>query len=412
MGALLYGMVFLAACSGTRDVSGPPTQFDFTVQTRSAFADGPAAIALGWPAGVPGATVIAQLINAAGQPLAAADTVVADAAGRAKFVGLATGTYRLLGLRALSAAERTKVRTAGADLVAFVGRVTVTVDSTARQPVLELGGTASGSLLISEIYRDSPPLPSGIFYMFDHYLKVYNNSDTTIALAGKIFFDGFPGWADYRPGNACATWAPYMDDPEGVWAQYIYRFPPNSPPLQAGQAVVLATDAIDHRQVSTVPGYLDLSRAQFEFVGGADVRNPLALPMISIGPRDGGQPFGHGWTSYEIREVIGLAEPLNVDTLPRKSDPPFGSAAFLRIPVGALLDVVTYKSDFRNSSPECPVPVVPAIDAAEAVVGSAVVEALHRRVLFTTLAGHALLLRSHNSAADFEVGPPSPFSVP
>ncbi len=99
-------------------MSGPPTQFDFTVQTRSAFADGPAARALGWPAGVPGATVIAQLINAAGQPLASADTVVADPAGRAKFVGVATGTYRLLGLRPLSNSERTAVRTAGEDLVA------------------------------------------------------------------------------------------------------------------------------------------------------------------------------------------------------------------------------------------------------------------------------------------------------
>ncbi len=124
------------------------------------------------------------------------------------------------------------------------------MDSTARQPALELVGTGSGSLLVSEVYRDDPPLPSGIFYMFGHYLKVYNHSDATIALAGKIFFDGFPGWADYRPGNNCATWAPFMDDPEGVWAQYIYRFPPNSPPLQAGQAVVLATDAIDHRQVA------------------------------------------------------------------------------------------------------------------------------------------------------------------
>ncbi|MGI8499142.1 MAG: hypothetical protein ACR2OG_16350 [Gemmatimonadaceae bacterium] len=382
------------------------------MQTRSAFADGAAARALGWPTGVPGATVIAQLINAAGQPLASADTVVADAAGRAKFIGVAPGTYRLLGLRPLSSGERTTVRAAGEDLVAFVGRVTVAVDSSARQPELELGGTGSGSLLISEIYRDDPPLPSGIFYVFDHYLKVYNNSDTAIALADKIFFDGFPGWKDYRPGNDCATWAPYMDDPAGVWAQYIYRFPPNSPPLQPGQAVVLASDAIDHRQVSTVPGYLDLSRAQFEFVGGQDVRNPLALQMISIGPRDGGQPLGHGWTSYESREVIGLAEPLNVDTLPRKSDPPFGNAAFLRIPVSALLDVVTYKTDFRSSVPECPVPVVSAIDAAEAVIGDLDVRSLHRRVLFATLQGHALLLRSHNSAADFEVAPTAPFNVP
>ncbi len=404
-------MVLLAACSGSRDVSGPPTQFDFTVQTRPAFANGPAARALGWPAGVPGAAVIAQLINAAGQPLASADTVIADAAGRAKFVGLAQGTYRLLGLRALSASERTTVRAAGQDLVAFVGRGTVTVDSTARQPELELGGTESGSLLISEIYRDDPPMPSGIFYVFDHYLKVYNNSDTTIALAGKIFFSGFQSYYDYRPGNDCAFYAPYMDDPAGVWADYIYRFPPNSPPLQAGQAVVLASDAIDHRQVNTGPGYFDLSRAQYEFVGGADVRNPLALQMISVGPRDGGQPLGHGWTSYLVREVIGLAEPLNVDTLPKKNDPPFG-AGLARIPIGALLDVVTYKTDYVARAPECPLSVVPAIDAAEAVIGEVDVRSLHRRVLFTTPLGHALLLRSHNSAADFEVAPASPFSVP
>ncbi|MGI8499141.1 MAG: hypothetical protein ACR2OG_16345 [Gemmatimonadaceae bacterium] len=303
------------------------------------------------------------------------------------------------------------MRAAGEDLVAFVGRVTVTVDSTARQPALELAGTESGSLLISEIYRDDPPLPNGTFYVFDHYLKIYNNSDTTIALAGKIFFDAFPGWYDARPGNDCATWAPYMDDPAGVWADYMYRFPPNSPPLEAGQAVVLASDAIDHRQVNTGPGYFDLSRAQYEFVGGADVRNPLALQMISVGLRDGGQPLGHGWTSYSLREVIGLAEPLNVDTLPKKNDPPFATG-LARIPVGALLDVVTYKSDFRAPAPECPVSVVPAIDAAEAVIGEVDVRSLHRRVLFTTPQGHALLLRSRNSAADFEVAPASPFSVP
>ncbi len=134
--------------------------------------------------------------------------------------------------------------------------------------------------------------------------------------------------------------------------------------------------------------------------------------MISIGPRDGGQPQGQGWTSYELREVIGLAEPLNVDTLPRRNDPPFGNAGHVRIPVGAWLDVVTHRTDYRNTSPDCSISVVPALDAAEAVIGEVDVRSLHRRVLFRTAEGHALLQRSHNSAADFEVAPASPFSVP
>jgi hypothetical protein len=207
-----------------------------------------------------------------------------------------------------------------------------------------------------------------------------------------------------------------QNDPAGLWADFIFRFPDTAQPLAPGKGALIATDAIDHTQIKNAAGFFDLSRADFEFKGDQDAHNPLAQGMLDIGPRryDG----GHGWVSNGGRQVLALTEALGLDSLPSHSDPLGDGFTLLRIPTAALLDVVQWKPIFSPSTlflgTDCPSSVVTSIDAAEArsVVTFYDTLTMHRRVSRTLSTGRVILQQSHNSAADWYAAPGTPYKVP
>ena len=417
--AFLYATVALLGCEGRRTVTGTAAPIGLTVRVHVVAALAPAAQALGWSAAaVPGATVVAEYASDnPGQ--ASFDTVVTDAAGVSRFGGLLAGSYSLQVSRPLTPDEQTRAGSTLGSVYALAGAATIALSPSAGDTIdVELSGVGAGSLAFSEIFQSEPLLSSiGEVYMWGAYLKIYNNADTTIQLAGKLFISAVPENEIIAGGPfTCSSFAAIENDPAGLWAEFIFRFPDTAQPLAPGKGALIATDAIDHTQIKNAAGFFDLSRADFEFKGDQDAHNPLAQGMLDIGPRrfDG----GHGWVSNGSSQVLALAESLDLTLLASHFDPVFGGGqTLLRIPTEALLDVVQWTPIFPPSpflGTPCPSSVVTSIDAAEArsVVTFYDTLTMHRRVSRTLSTGRVILQQSHNSAADWYAAPGTPYKVP
>ena len=414
--ALLLCAGGMSACEPRRTITGEAQQLEVVVRVSLSAQAAVVGQALGWPpAAVPDALVhVERVPEDLSEPMVV-DTVVSDGLGVARFVGLPAGRYELRALRTFSEDERTRAASALGDADGLVGRASLQLGSrgtdTLRVDVTLSGGS---SLLFTEITPAALPGPSGSQYYEGGYLEIFNNADTTIEIAGKLFFDAYGGYIRSSVhANGCNYFLPMERDPGGVWTRFVYRFPPQAKPLAPGRALVVATDAIDHR-VFGGAGFLDLTRADFEFLGPADVDNPLVPNMISVGPQV--YNFGHGWQFRGGRQVWGLANPVDMDSLPRWTDLVFFFGTGVRIPAAALLDIVRYNPNVPRFDPtivDCPSPILLAIDATEAVLlGIEDTLVIRRRIARTLPDGRVVFQRSRNSAADWIAGPGTPGKVP
>ena len=386
-------------------MSGTAPARGLTVRVRVVAELAPAAQALGWSgAAVPAATVVAEYASA--EASQSPVTATTDASGITRFSDLRAGRYTIRVSRSLAPAEQSRAGASLGDMDGLAGIATIALSASGADSVdVELRGTGGSSLVFSEIFGSDPLLGNGGVYYYGNYLKIYNQADTTVQLAGKLWFSSLPGYIE-GTNYGCSTFAATQKDPAGLWANFVYRFPPTARPLNPGESATIATDAIDHRQIKNAPGFFDLSRAEFEFRGNSDADNPLAQDMLDVGP----QPFigdGHGWRPTGGRTVIGLAASLDLAPLPTHTYAFLPSAATLiRIPKEALLDVVQWKpTDATYTSPyvDCASSVPTEIDAAEArqVINFTDTLSMHRRVSRSLPTGRAILQRTRNSAADW-----------
>jgi len=126
----------------------------------------------------------------------------------------------------------------------------------------------SSPLVISEIYYSgAPPRPTPQ-YFHDQFLEIYNNSDMTLYLDSLIIADVEYGFRDDSLIHAIHT----------------YMFPGSGTdyPIEPGQCIVVAQDAIDH---SPAPiNSVNLLNADFEYYvpQGGDVDNPNVTNMIQL----------------------------------------------------------------------------------------------------------------------------------
>jgi hypothetical protein len=334
---------------------------------------------------------------------------VTDATGAVVFADLLPGTYLLSAVRLLSASERSALP-AGRDEVDALGGAGA-ISLSAPHGSLDVSMTASqrGSLVISEIWSGVPQVGTS-WYTYGDYFEVYNNSDGAVSLADKIVFAGFPGTYFNPDLDSCQASAPFQRDSLGIWATFVYAFPASSPALPPGGAIVLATDAIDHTVFT--PLAIDLSKADFEFRGGADADNPSVLDMQSIGPSDGGDLGGRGLSFYMTHPVLAIAS--NVDLANQPHMDGGGNRTWVRLHRDALLDVATW-GPATATYQTCGSPVHASIDAQQARLisnWSVDLRAISRRSVATLPDGRAILLRTRNSANDFIAADPSPGRVP
>ena len=326
-------------CSGEVGLSEPPPDGNdnlrpgLTLNVRVAPEAAAVAHALGWAAGVPGAEVRVYRIGTD----FAWETTVTDARGTANLPQLVSGRYRVAVYRPLTDVESAE---AGVSVLAAGGIVAVVAGGT--EQARELVPNQTGSLVISEVYAPATPLGEGLDYNFHMFFELYNNSDQTVFLDGLTF--GKAQFIDIEaPSAPCVMTAQFRKDPEGIWAEFLHRFPGTGGQyaLAPGNEVVVALDAIDHSVVD--PRLPDLSDADFELLGSSDVDNPDVPNLVEVGLR----PWfhGHGLLFY-VGHSLFIANEVDVSSLERLTwSSPVGDTDMVRVPSADLIDVVWTEQD-------------------------------------------------------------------
>jgi hypothetical protein len=394
-----YGQVTLVAPAGPR--VGPLT---LLVQADS--EDAAPARELGWSSGIPDAVVT----------LTAQDSTVApqtgrtDAGGRVSFPQVVAGGYAVEAHRWLNAAELGRL-VPGEDVIGFATLAGVSHDASAGSHSVFAPASRRRSLIISE-WAFVPGYKPGLGgYVFGGFLELYNNADSTVYLDGIVIGEA---WSQTFAalGLTCAQGAIFSADPQGVWVHFFQALPGSGRdyPLLPGRVAVAATDAIDHRPL--FPDGLDLSKADFDFSGPADVVNPGVPEAIDIGvaPKFG----GHGLFFGMLSNVPLLALPVNVSTLPRQPVPGSG-ADYVRIPRDRVLDVLALRTTYPHGQTECPLLVHPNFDRREArLIGNDgdFVRSVARKVAYVRADGRKILQHTRTSAADLFLSARTPGVLP
>jgi hypothetical protein len=266
--------------------------------------------------------------------------------------------------------------------------------------------------VFSEFGNATPPETEtgGTTYADGIYFEIYNNTDTTIYLDGKFVGVAWL-WNVDLPDLPCAQSETVRNDPEGVWTEYVWRFPGRGMdyPLAPEHAALIAKSAIDHRSV--LPTLPDLSHADFEYGGLVD--NPAVPNLEDVGLRR--MPGGP-----EIGASAFLSEPVDFGTLPRYTEPHTGQV-FVRIPSAQILDAHANIWDFTTTGyqplPSClevlnrsferlPGPAFAFPDDFNGGLSE------QRRVLAVLPDGRTVLQDTETSMADFVKAPRTPGWIP
>lgn len=382
---------------------GTVERASLSVSVTVSGSDSVLARALGSAPGVlEAAEVVTRRLGTAEPPRSS----MTDASGRVLFSELLPGTYQTSALRLLASEEIAQLGPENADVNALGGGRNLVVAAPRTDATVPVIAARRGSSVTSEHFGPVPRTSSGEPYPYGGFFEVYNNSDTTIYLDGKVLAIGSRFLFRDIPDCPCSASAVWRQDPEGIWSRFIEQFPGSGQnhPLTPGAATVIAIDAIDHRQF--FPELYDLSRAQFEFIGPSDVDNPNAANMITLGfPHS--DAFGHGMMVLSTGDdVIILADRINLAALPKAVDPCGKGFEHWRIPRAKILDVLTKspvpEKEASRPFPACNAYVHPDFDSQAAPLQDpGAIESHIRRTLVIDVGGTTLLQRTKTSALDW-----------
>ncbi len=253
--------------------------------------------------------------------------LTSDSTGTIKIEGIISDVYLITASREMTPEEMQIVSGTMATNVRLVNKSKRIIELNAgdnKTIEIEMEMVVGTSpLVISEIYASGPP-GAGLYY-HDKYVEIFNQSDSVLYLDSLIIAVVYV----YAP-----TWTHYRDDPEFIHSKNIWIFPGSGTdyPIQPGQFILCAEDAIDHR--INAPNSVDQSHADFEFYkdDAPDVDNPAVPNMIRIY-----QPAGNDWLIGGEKGALVLAK-YPVDQLIPFDD------QFL-IPYSAIIDGVEYLDD-------------------------------------------------------------------
>lgn len=251
-----------------------------------------------------------------------------DTNGVATINGILSDTYIITAERPMTEQEMLVINGSPAKNVKLVNKNFRIIDLNAAsqtQVTVQMDMVVGSSpLVISEIYACGPP-GSGLYY-HDKYIEIFNNTDSTLYLDSIIIAVVYS--SSYLGIN-------YVNDPEYIHSKSIWFFPGNGNdyPIQPGQFVVCAEDAIDHR--INAPNSVDLSQVDFEFYkeDAPDVDNPAIPNMLKFY-----QDSGNDWLIGGEKGALVIAK-ISIDSLK-----PYGDGEFL-IPYKNIIDGVEYMSD-------------------------------------------------------------------
>jgi hypothetical protein len=401
--------VLVVACSGgeVKVVEPPPPgASSLTITIAPDPADIGAAQALGWSAGIPGAEVKVSPVDST---LGSTQTLTSSAAGTVTVSGLKEATYLVETRRPFSSSDLAKSGVGDAD--GFAGRSFIQVSPSVPATTVLVPASRRRSLLIEEFSWYPVLLPGGTGYYDGGFIELYNNSDTTVYLDGMTIGQPMEIFNNFDPPFQCSTFETYRNDPTGIWAQMHFMFPGTGRdyPLAPGRLTVVAQDAIDHRAI--YPGLPDLSGAQFEFLGPADVDNPASVNLIDRS-YDSGNP--HGMTHIASGGTFFLASKVDHSQLATGRDPR-SSRIIYKYPASTILDLFStvFAVNGHPEWPYCSELVNKAFDRefGRFLTGDDTTEFKFsevRKIIGTTADGRPIVQSSRSSAADFVKGPLTP----
>ena len=359
--------------------------------------------ALGWGSAIPDAEVSVIPVDSSAAPV----VLRSSSTGQVLLPDLKPGTYLARVQRPLLPAEMATLPPAeGVEGWATLARITVSAQTSSLHVPVQ--ASRRKSLIINEWFLVAGQDPRLGFYNNGQYVELYNNADTTVYLDRMRLGKGLAVTYDY-PTFPCILYNEVVTDPTSVWTIDVQEFPGSGHdyPVAPGQVVLVALDGIDHRGIAQ--GAPDLSHADFELSGAADVDNPAVPNLVSVGIR------GSSYNGFVFSVLAGVAF-LSLPVEPAELRPtviPGLTYSYERYPRAKLLDVVTYFTNWdRNTSPPCPRMVHPEIDQEPARAWGSTdyaveyQQSLHRVPLRP--GAWPRLQHIRNSAADFVVGQRSP----
>ncbi len=234
---------------------------------------------------------------------------------------------------------------------------------------------ARSPFVFSELYYNGAKPPPG-FYYHDQFTEIYNNSASTVYIDGYVIGDAIYG---------------YRDDPEYVHCEHLYQFPGtgNDYPVEPGEMIVIAQDAIDHTEISA--NSIDLSQADFEYYNplSNDVDNPNVPNMIQIH-----HEYGFDYLYSVMNDALILAKLEPEDTLK------YDSRGHILIPIKRVVDALEYKEDLTNYEYKyLPDELDAGITGGLAMYsGKSII-----RKIFKIVNGQIILTDNNNSSIDFKV---------
>jgi len=238
--------------------------------------------------------------------------------GIARFDSLLEGSYQISVDRALTSTEQSRLPAADRDVSVFAAGASLIYAPPARQLSVSLVASRRGSLVISEVFGYAGATAP---YNWSTYLEVFNASDSTVFLDGVLLAATWGGMHLADVDRPCETFnLAKRTDSTAVWVNLVWGFPGTGRdfPIRAGEAKVVALDALNHAAAAPNMGMVDLSRADFEQHGGeGDIDNPFVPDMIRV--RAGTGAFGRGYPfAFGLAYVLALPSairPLEPGTL-------------------------------------------------------------------------------------------------
>lgn len=273
---------------------------------------------------------------------------------------------------------------------------------------------ASDDLIISEIFFAGTLNDSGNQYFGDDYVKLYNNTDHVVYADGLVFFQTAfmsVNKYDYTP-DIMAT---------DIAVNALYAIPGSGRdyPVEPGETLILADNAIDHRVLN--PNSFDMSHADFEWYDEStnpnfsDVDNPdvanmdkwycYTATMFSLHNR-GYQGYGVarvpvGWLEYLDQYIYEYTYLMTLPTGTYEL-----SGASYRIPNEWVVDFVNLSVDrmfvWTLSAP--------SVDMGWTGCGTIdhdpgrYFKSVRRKYLYTADDGRIVLQDTNNSTEDFNRG--------
>lgn len=327
-------------------------------------------------------------------------TSITNATGIATFMDVVPGNYDISVNKTLNATEGTTLTGVAQSLTlnAIKNDVVISAPQTA-EIILQLSGSAAGSLLIKEVYYTGSKTPSGGTYFSDQFVEIYNNSTDVIYLDGLCIADLYGNSGLINPSSLPTA---FNNDANNAYSSNVWRIPGTGKqhPLNPGSSIIIAQDGVNHKEATLNPNSpVDLSKADWEtYNERPDNRDADApgVPNLEKLYFTGGfdwllTVFGPGLIIFRTDDFNKLEKV----PVPGSSS----GTTYVKIPNNLVIDAFEALKD-ANSNSFKRVPT--ALDAGFVYATDTYTAESFRRKVTSNINGRRVLQDTNNSGNDFQ----------